>query len=307
MKALNLQDEMIKNTTVIIPFYNRSYSMARALDSILLNEKYVGEVLVIDDGSTLEQIQILNDLISLDKYSCLHVSVLNYDGNRNAAFARNFGIKRAGKKYVAFLDSDDAWKENKLEKQLSKIRNENDVSFSQIEICNGDRKVGIVPKHFNPDIPSYILNEDGHIQTSSLVLPAKLANDVLFDDSLSKFQDWNFAINLHNHKANFIYIEEPLSYYFIDGEDRIGKNLNMKLVNDFVRSVSHAVDSRTLDRFKAFSEIHVKIHDGEYIHSFFRLISPHNISMLGAKKSIRLMKFLLIRRIISYKEVFGNV
>lgn len=304
MEALKLQDEMIKNTTVIIPFYNRSHSMERALDSVLLNEKYVGEVLIIDDGSSLEQIQCLNDIMALEKYACLHARILDYDGNRNAAYARNFGIKRASKKYIAFLDSDDAWKEDKLEKQLPTIRNENDVSFSQVERCSGDRTIDIVPRIFNSDIPSYILNEDGHIQTSSVVVPAKLANAVLFDDSLSKFQDWNFAINLYYHKSNFIYIEEPLSYYFVDSEDRIGNNLNMNLVNEFIRSVSHIVDSRTLDRFKEFSEIHVRINDGDYMYSFFRLIRPRSIFILGLKKSTRLIKLILIKEI---KRFFSNV
>lgn len=98
--------------SIIIPFYSQKQWLKEALDS-LLNQEYKSiEVILINDGSNEE----IDDLI----YFYSGKITLHYLVQENAgpAVARNLGIEKAKGKYICFLDADDLWKPQKLQKQL---------------------------------------------------------------------------------------------------------------------------------------------------------------------------------------------
>ncbi len=98
--------------SAIIPTYNRSNLLDRAIKSVL-NQTYQDlELLVVDDGSednTQQLVQQFNDP---------RIHYIRHEVNKGAPTARNTGIKNSRGKYIAFLDSDDQWLPKKLEKQL---------------------------------------------------------------------------------------------------------------------------------------------------------------------------------------------
>ncbi|MFG1485247.1 glycosyltransferase family A protein [Halobacteriovorax sp. RZ-1] len=98
--------------SVIIPTYNRAMFLARAIDSVLRQSFQDFELIVIDDGSTDNSKQ------TVESYSDSRIKYF-FQENRGVSAARNLGVKKSSGKYIAFLDSDDEWKEDKLEKQLS--------------------------------------------------------------------------------------------------------------------------------------------------------------------------------------------
>jgi glycosyltransferase involved in cell wall biosynthesis len=106
--------------SVVIPVYNRADVIGRAVDSALNQTVKPEEVIVVDDGSTDNLTGILR------KYGD-RVQYISQD-NKGPSAARNRGIKAAGGDYIAFLDSDDAWLPDKLEKQIRFIQSEK-VSF----------------------------------------------------------------------------------------------------------------------------------------------------------------------------------
>ena len=87
--------------SVIIPSYNRAKSISKAIDSILIQKIEDIEIIVVDDGSTDNTIDVLK------KYDN-KIKILQQE-NRGPGAARNLGIKSANGKYIAFLDSDDLW------------------------------------------------------------------------------------------------------------------------------------------------------------------------------------------------------
>ena len=108
--------------SVIIPSYNRFDYLTNAINSVL-NQTYKHiEIIVINDGSTQEEYKEVN-LIS-DK-----INLVNLEKNQKLIYGfgpgdiRNFGLEKATGKYVAFLDDDDYWLENKLETQISLLEN----------------------------------------------------------------------------------------------------------------------------------------------------------------------------------------
>lgn len=102
---------MIAKVSVIIPVYNASNYVAKAINSVLAQGYNNYEIIVVDDGSTDETREVLNGYEDRIRYV--------YQNNAGPAKARNTGIKQARGDYITFLDADDLWLPDKLEKQLS--------------------------------------------------------------------------------------------------------------------------------------------------------------------------------------------
>lgn len=103
--------------SVIVPTYNRAYCLGRALGSALQQTHSNLEVLVIDDGSLDNTVEMVaRDYGREPRLRYLHQE------NRGVSAARNLGIKHAKGEYIAFLDSDDIWEPWKLELQVAAMQ-----------------------------------------------------------------------------------------------------------------------------------------------------------------------------------------
>jgi glycosyltransferase involved in cell wall biosynthesis len=111
--------------SVVIPMYNAESTIEQSIQSVL-NQKYdcVKEIIVVDDGSTDNGYEIVKKL-SLDEPRI----VLITKENGGVSSARNVGLKVATGDYIAFLDSDDAWLPQKIERQMFIFNTLTDVAF----------------------------------------------------------------------------------------------------------------------------------------------------------------------------------
>ena len=98
---------------VVIPTYNRAIITLRAVNSVLNQSSPPSSVIVVDDGSDEEEFLKLESSLR-----DLPVSIIRSTHKSNPAIMRNLGIAQLETKWVAFLDSDDLWFENKLEIQI---------------------------------------------------------------------------------------------------------------------------------------------------------------------------------------------
>jgi glycosyltransferase involved in cell wall biosynthesis len=120
--------------SVVIPTYNRASFLKEAIDSVLSQTFRDFELIVVDDGSTDETPELL--LSYGNKIKVIKKA------NKGPSAARNRGIKAAKGEWIAFLDSDDVWKPDKLEKQVQFIKDNPDIKICQTEeiwIRNGKR------------------------------------------------------------------------------------------------------------------------------------------------------------------------
>lgn len=103
------------DVTAIVPYYRDNLTIERAINSILNQTVQVSEIIIIDDFSNREiDIEMLR---SIENKSNL-IKIIRRRENRGPGESRNVGLDKASSNYIAFLDSDDVWKENKIEKQF---------------------------------------------------------------------------------------------------------------------------------------------------------------------------------------------
>ncbi len=102
----------MRPVSVIIPTYNRANLLVRAVNSVLRQTDFSGEILVIDDGSEDNTEEILTPFIVSKS--------IRYEKNPGSGVsaARNYGVTLSRYDHIAFLDSDDHWKKDKLKKQV---------------------------------------------------------------------------------------------------------------------------------------------------------------------------------------------
>lgn len=198
---------MLKNelVTVIIPTYNRAKRIKDSVESVL-NQTYSNiELIVVDDGSTDDTKAVLAHIND-------HRLKVIYQKNAGACAARNNGIIHAHGTYIAFNDSDDTWRKDKLQKQVTAlIKNNVDLVFCKM--LDTDKNVTIPAKHFKSGI-IYPVDDVVGISTQTMLAKANVFKDNLFDSTVPRLQDIDVLIRLAlSSKYSFYCIDEPLVNY----------------------------------------------------------------------------------------------
>ncbi len=213
--------------SVIIPTYNRILSLKRAMRSVLAQTYTNFEIIVIDDGSsdgTREYLLSLNNP---------RIKPIFLMANKGANAARNTGIKEAGGKYIAFLDDDDEWLPDKLEKQVNILEHNSDVgivySAAYISLKKENIEYNTIPKAkgriFDDLLVSNVVGS-----TSTVILRSELLSVYgAFDERIPSMQDYELWIRLSKHtKVDFV--GKPLVLYScITKENSISKNVQSNI------------------------------------------------------------------------------
>ena len=130
--------------SIVTPIYNGSSTIGKTIESVL-NQTYKSfEMIIVDDLSTDNTVKIVKKYSNKDK----RIKLIALDKKGGASVARNKAISKAKGKYIAFLDGDDLWKKDKLEKQI-KFMEDNNVYFSYTDysyIDENDNDMGFYRK-----------------------------------------------------------------------------------------------------------------------------------------------------------------
>lgn len=196
---------MVK-VSVIIPSYNRE-EVKRAVKSALNQTINDIEVIVVDDHSSTPASNHLSE-IEDDR-----LEVVRHKVNKGGSAARNTGIKKAKGEYIAFLDDDDEWKKQKLEKQLKKLEKLSDSyigCYSKVIYCS-ERKKEVVGSNIEGDFTEKLLKTEvaGNFGSTLLVKKEVVAEIEGFNEEFERHQDWEFVLRLLE-KGKIAVIEEPL-------------------------------------------------------------------------------------------------
>jgi len=196
------------DVSVVIPTYNRYTLLKRAINSLLTQTHPVDEIIVIDDGSTDNTKQITKDFPNI---------IYIYQSNRGVSAARNVGIQQAKNEWIAFLDSDDEWHQEKLQKQVAFHQNNPDILMSYTaEKWVRDGKVVKIPKKYRKiGLDAFVENLSYcNIAPSSVLLHRTLLEKVgLFDESLEVCEDYDLWLRISSKNKVGLLNEQLITKY----------------------------------------------------------------------------------------------
>ena len=121
--------------SIIIPYYKKKNYIKKTINSILRQTYKKFEIIIIND----EPGELSKNILSFLKKKDSRIKIINNKKNIGAGKSRNKGIKIAKGKYIAFIDSDDLWKKNKLLKQIEFMHKKNiEISHTSYEIIDNN-------------------------------------------------------------------------------------------------------------------------------------------------------------------------
>lgn len=194
--------------SIITPSYNCASFIDKTIQSIKSQTYTNWELLITDDCSTDNSRDVIQSYVSVDT----RIKLLTLKSNSGAGVARNNSIKVSKGRYIAFLDSDDRWFPDKLEKQLMYM-NAKDcaLSYTSYMTCNeSDEITGIVVCRKRESLRS-MCKDDKMGFLTVIYDTAKVGK--IYMPTLRKRQDWALKLKILQQCKYAYGMKEPLAYY----------------------------------------------------------------------------------------------
>lgn len=196
--------------SVIIPTFNRAHLLDRAVSSVLKQTVLPREIIIVDDGSEDSTQKVID---AIEKRSGIKF-IYHKQPNRGPAAARNAGIERSSFAVLAFLDSDDHWRRNKIEMQYRVLQNSNQgrISHTREKWLRRGEHLNQKKIHRPPD--GYIFNSCTRlccVGMSTVMIKRTIFEDYgYFDENLRCCEDYDFWLRVSAHEP-FLLIDAPLT------------------------------------------------------------------------------------------------
>lgn len=196
--------------SVIIPAYNSSETIIDAIQSVesqvLLEKNIAIEIIIVNDGSSDCTERVVSDYIKHCKSNIKLYSKIN----GGVSSARNLGIMKATGDWIAFLDSDDIWLENKIQNQIEIINKYSNVNF--IGCARNNEKLTILGRDieyiYKAKCDDLLLKM--FPQTSTALVKKSILDEVgYYDETMTHSEDGELWIRICS-KGGFYYLPESL-------------------------------------------------------------------------------------------------
>ncbi len=206
--------------SVVMTSYNHEKFISYAIDSVLNQSFKDLELIIIDDNSMDRSPLIISELADKDE----RIRKMFHQKNLGIAKTINDGLRNCNGKFIAFIASDDLWMEDKLEKQLKILEEDenlivwcNSAIIDDASEFTGEKSS---EKYKNATSNGYVFDQivNSWISGSGIMMKRDNLKDIQLNENLKYLNDTMFYLDLaHNHK--FHYMEETLSKYRIHGEN----------------------------------------------------------------------------------------
>jgi len=212
--------------SVIIPTFNRAHLVSRAIRSVLAQTYQDFEIIVVDDGSTDNTKEIVKS------FNDSRIRYVRHDENRGGSAARNTGIRIAQGEYIAFLDDDDEWLPEKLEKQIKKFKSlpkKFGVVYSGFSYVSERGKIlsNVIPT-LRGNVYDSLLKDNILGSPTPLIKRDCFQRAGFFDETFPSCQDWDMWIRL-SKCYYFDFVPDILAKHYVH-ENRISANLNARII-----------------------------------------------------------------------------
>lgn len=231
--------------SVVIPLYNKQDSITATLQSVLAQTYTKYEIVVVDDGSTDNSAQVVDEFIHASQLSPLAFRLIRKP-NGGVSSARNRGVQEAKYEHIALLDGDDIWDAHYLEEQANLICDFPDAKMWGMNYADiVDGKIFPYQQGMGENYRGYVENYFGTSHgdlfwSSALVLKKEIGEQIeLFDERMAYSEDMDvwYRIILN---YSVVFCNKTLAFYNKDAENRAEKHFHAHF--DIKRRMEYYID-----------------------------------------------------------------
>jgi len=238
--------------SVVIPTFNRSHLLNRAIGSVLDQTHPAAEIIVVDDASSDD-----TSLMIARYAGAVPLVYTRLDRNGGGGVARNAGIRKASGHYIALLDSDDAWDPDHLRTLLKAAAARSGHFVVASSALVRGRKTRVLPGYRYPQDRSiaaklhFVTTAELAFQTSTLMMPRQTALEFLFDPHLRRYQDWDLVFRLIENNVALTLLPGATTIYHPAKAGNISSTRSNLPSLRFIAKHGSAMSRRTMARFVA--------------------------------------------------------
>jgi teichuronic acid biosynthesis glycosyltransferase TuaG len=207
---------------VILPNYNKAEFLNESINSVI-NQSYKNfHLYIIDDHSKDDSLKII-DNFSTEK----NVTIIKLNKNMGPSFCRNYGMRISNSRYISFIDSDDSWTSEKLEKQISFMEKEklnftytDYTPFFETKGKKRFKKKTSLKSHFN--FETFIKNSS--INTTTMIIKRSILNSNRFR-KIKLCEDYLFKCKLLKQDNIAKKLNQDTAFYRILDKSRSSRRL----------------------------------------------------------------------------------
>lgn len=254
--------------SVVTSIYNSERYIAKAIESVLAQTYTDWEMIITDDCSTDNGPAIVESYASKDS----RIRLLRLETNGGPGTARNNSVNNARGRYVAFLDSDDFWSADKLEKQLSLMKERKcGVVYSSYFVCDeNDMVKGMVRCRRKVTFRRIVC--DNCIGFLTMMYDREVTGDFMMSE-IRKRQDWGLNIMLIR-KCGIAYgVKEPLATYRIHAGS-VSRN-KLSLIKYNVSIYRNVLGYSKAGSILMFVFVFMPFYTGKKLLNYFQSLSDH--------------------------------
>lgn len=277
--------------SIVITTFNRSVLIIDTLNSVVKQTYIHWECIIVDDGSTDDTSNVINDFIKNDKRMKFYRRPDNIRKGSNAS--RNYGIEMSHGDYIISLDSDDWLLENHIEEKIEVLRDNRDIDaiLSKTIMVNNDKE--IIKKENRTRISDNLIEDFITLKISWYIHDIMwkktfLKGKTLYNEKLLKWQDRDFHIRRLMEKPNIRLLDKYLSLY------RVHMN-STSLNSDY--KVLETRHNAVIDILDLLNEKNIL---SKKIKMFFLKFQVQNLLILYKSPNFFNMYFILIKKTIHF-------
>jgi amylovoran biosynthesis glycosyltransferase AmsB len=275
--------------TVVIPNYNRVYELVRAVKSVLKQQEYVDEIIVVDDCSdNIEDISYALGQLKSDK-----ISLIKNKFKSNAAQTRNQGAKLASSEWVLLLDSDDVFLEGKLSAIKSQIESDNSskiVYYNKAQVWFDSKLERIAPSRAlakEENISDYLFIDSEIMQTSTLAVHQAFFSECGFNEKYKRHQDYDLCLSLYHAGYEFKLVDiQGTAIYWGSSNRPTDKGESAEYSRQWALENRQRMSYKAFDNFYFYFVVLKLLRAGKKIESIKRLRDIGSFSSVSIKRKL---------------------
>lgn len=266
--------------SIIIPVYNTSKYLDNCITSVI-NQTYKNlEIILVDDGSNDSSFDVCKKYLTDNRVKVVRKK------HMGVSYARNEGLKISTGKYIMFLDSDDYYSNDYVEKMYTAlINNKCDVVISGFSLVYKKSKRTLeyinTSKSFKfNDIASDMINTSHFNSVSKVIIKKDIIkdNNIKFDTSLICFEDYKFSFDVLRNSNKIYYLSNCLYNYRVHGNSSSQKLEVEKVLKRFYDNIS------VLDYIKSNTDMDILIDNKKYSNITIMLRQLSKCKRMSYKK-----------------------